>query len=277
MLLAAILATGCASLGGVDDGTSLSRGFINDGKLVNGARLPARGEGYLIPPTWQQRGNNFGTDELVSGVVRVARRVHAEFADATLYVADLSPLRGGRTVWHKSHQTGRDVDLIFYARDADGRPARAPATMIRYGADGKALGGSGLVFDVERNWALVRALLEDPGIEVQHLFVSSPLRQMLLDHAVAVGAEGTLVERAAEVLSQPAHALAHDDHLHVRIYCPASDRGLGCRERGPLRWFKKTYKYIDAHRLWSLMPAEARDQVVVRMCRLLSPGSLELL
>jgi penicillin-insensitive murein endopeptidase len=268
------VASGCAQLGTVSDGTSLARGYCNDGRLVDGVRLPQRGDGYLIPPVWHNRGNNWGTDELVSLVVRAARRVEREAPGSMLYVGDFSPEGGGPKAlgWHRSHQTGRDADLIFFALDAEGKPQRVPGTMYRFGDDGwtRQKGPGRLQFDVDREWVLVRALLEDPVVDVQHLFISAPLRQMLLDHAEKIGESRELIERARLTLQQPVDALPHDDHLHVRIFCPVSDRVLGCRDRGPLRWFKKTYKYLTARKLVAELPEPVREQVVRPFCSLLS-------
>ncbi len=272
-MLAALATTACASLGTVTDGTSLARGYCNGGHLHDGVRLPRVGDGYLIPPVWQHRGNNWGTDELVAIVVRAARRIHAESPEGTLYVGDLSPQQGGASQWHRSHQTGRDVDLIFYALDEQGQPARPPGNMYRYGEDGWTLRigkAPRLQFDVARNWLLVRALLEDPVVDVQHLFISAPLRQLLLDHAERAGEPKELVERARLVMQQPVDALPHDDHLHLRIFCPVSDRALGCRDRGPLRWFKKTYKYLTARKLVATLPEAVREQVVRPFCRMIA-------
>jgi penicillin-insensitive murein endopeptidase len=275
-LAAAVTLPGCAQLGTVTDGTSLARGYSNDGHLVDGVRLPRQGDGYLIPPIWAKRGNNWGTDELVALVVRAARRVQREAPGPLLYVGDFSPQFGSTAAgaWHRSHQTGRDADLIFFAVDEDGKPQPVPNGMYRFGDDGWTRRPPRLRFDVVHEWLLVRALLEDPGVDVQHLFISAPLRQMLLDHADELGEPRELVERARLVLQQPVDALPHDDHLHVRIFCPVSDRALGCRDRGPLRWFKKTYKYLSARRLVAELPDPLREQVLKPFCSLLAASSV---
>jgi penicillin-insensitive murein endopeptidase len=219
---------------------------------------------------WTRRGNNFGTDELVSIVVRAARRVASEQPESILYVGDFAQEHGGPSPYHRSHQTGRDADLIFFALDEQGRPQKVPSGMYKFGADGWTIRGTPrLQFDVVREWLLVRALLEDPVVDVQHLFISAPLRQMLLDHATQLGEPKELVERARLVLQQPIDALPHDDHLHLRIFCPVSDRVLGCRDRGPLRWFKKTYKYLTARKLVATLPDPLRDQMLRPFCSFL--------
>lgn len=274
MPLLVACAAGCAALGPVNDGTSLAYGFANGGMLMNGVRLPAKGDGWQIPPTWAKRGNNFGTDELVSLIVRAARRVQAESPGPPLYVADLSPQFGGRSQWHRSHQTGRDADLIFFTLDENGKPRTTVWGMNKLGDDGwnvsKAQAKAQL--DVARTWLLVRALLEDPLVDVQYLFISNGLKRLLLDHAAALGEPDDLQKRASAVLHQPGgRALPHDDHLHLRIYCPASDRALGCHDNGPLRWFKKSYKYLQARRLAGPRTA-AQAHVARPFCQLLSRG-----
>src|SRR5439155_884487 len=83
---------------------------------------------------------------------------------------------------------GRDLDLIYYAVDERSRPVAPADSMPRYPffdlrarepgpqEHGILFGPfSTRFFDVRRNWALVRALLEDPGIEIQYLFIHARL------------------------------------------------------------------------------------------------------
>lgn len=97
----ALLLAGCPRHGIIDDGTSISYGPSNHGKLMRPARLPSRGDGYWIPPRWSQRGLHYGTDELVALVVHVGRRLARDSPGARVGVADLSLLRGGPSAWHQ--------------------------------------------------------------------------------------------------------------------------------------------------------------------------------
>lgn len=284
-LLAGASAAGCAALGPTGDGTSVAYGFHNAGELIDGVRLPVRGDGYLIPGTWARRGLHYGTEELVALLVRAARRVELEAPGATLYVGDLSPARGGASAWHRSHQTGRDADLIFFAVDEAGHAAPPPAGMLVYGPDGMTAttdrAGKPLAspppprrFDVARNWALVKALLEDPAVDVQYLFIADHLESLLVAHAAATGEPEDLIRRAEAVLHQPGDSAPHDDHLHVRIYCPATDRVVGCRERGPVRWFKKSYKYLASRHLQRLLPPPVAEVLVRPFCHFVASSVL---
>ncbi len=248
----------CAAPGRWTDYTSVSVGQTNEGRIHRPTRMSKRGVGYEVPKTWHERGNLFGTDELVGAIERAAGKVRAD-RRVTLGVADLSPLRGGKTPWHSSHQSGRDVDLIFYAVDERGRSLPPPQVeMVAFDGDGNpfvpkpvlAKGGyqeptwQQRRFDTARNWALVEALLADPAIRVQWIFVSAPLEQRLLGWAERHDRPRWVIEYARQVMKQPSAAAPHDDHFHVRIYCSRADRAAGCVDTGPIwQHEKKTYKY----------------------------------
>jgi hypothetical protein len=85
-------------------------------------------------------------------------------------------------------------------------------------------------FDEKRNWAFVRAVLEDPSHEVRQIFIYAPLRARLLAYASKVGAPRDIRLKAAQAMMQPANALPHDDHFHIRISCPADQVDLGCTD-----------------------------------------------
>jgi penicillin-insensitive murein endopeptidase len=245
--LAVLALGGCASrqvLGG--DG-SVSFGPSNAGALLEAARLPATGAGFRVPTIWRARGLGFGTEELIGLIVGVGAELERTQPGRALAVADLSLRRGGPSAWHRSHQTGRDVDLIYFARDAAGRPVD-PEAMRRFDAAGRttddaATGGAPLVFDDAANWAMVRALVTSTTAEVQYAFISDDLKQRLLDHAEATGEDPAVVAAAAVILRQPGDSLPHDDHVHVRIFCSPTDRELGCEDAGAREWRKKDEKY----------------------------------
>lgn len=222
-LLAAVALGGCAYLGVVGDGTSLAWGPPDEGALVDGRRLPTEGDGFVVPSRWRLRGAQYGTDELVGLITHAGHLVATRSVGDRIGVADLSIGGGGRSSYHRSHQTGRDADLLFMVRDTRGQAVEL-TEMRHFGADGGTVdAGPRLFFDPVRTWIVVRALLEAPGPGVKHLFIYAPLRDQLLDHARAIGEPDSLVAWAGAVLSQPGDSAPHDDHLHVRIYCPEGD------------------------------------------------------
>ncbi|WP_146660453.1 penicillin-insensitive murein endopeptidase [Enhygromyxa salina] len=262
-LVGVAASVGCATPGHWTDYTSVSVGRAAGGRIHRPIEMPTRGPGYKVPATWRERGNQWGTTELVATIERAAANVQQGRRRVTLGVADLSPKRGGKTIWHASHQSGRDVDLIFYAVNEQGRQLPPPEVeMVHFDEDGhpfvprhmRATGyeeptWSQRRFDDANNWALVEALLSDRSIRVQWIFVSSKLEQRLLRWAERHDRPRWVIEYGREVMKQPSARAPHDDHFHVRLYCSRADRELGCTDTGPI-WHheKKTYKYVGPER-----------------------------
>src|SRR5262245_40007677 len=158
-----LVAGGCVGPGFFTDFSSVSLGTFNQGLLRHGRRLPSDGEGYVVPPLWARRGNQFATDELVAAIRRAARRVKREYPGSTLGIGDLSQRGGGDSELHRSHENGRDADLIYFAVDDKGKPVRPADSMPRYGTDLKSMAPvvthnvtfgpfTPRRFDVKRNW-----------------------------------------------------------------------------------------------------------------------------
>jgi penicillin-insensitive murein endopeptidase len=224
---------------------SVSCGAANRGALYGAVLLPRAGVGYVTPEPWWSRGRRYGTAELVGLIMRAAATVEQQHPGGLLGVADLSAENGGVIAGHRSHQSGRDVDLVFYALDPAGSPFAPDQHMAYYGHSGagqyaRAPSFSREIaeryFDLGRNWALVRALLTDGESEVEHIFVSSRVRHWLLDYARQIGEPEDLVMRAARVLRKPKGVDGHNDHMHVRVRCSQDDENLGeCRNENARR------------------------------------------
>lgn len=241
----------CAHHGVVDDGTTISHGWSYDGILKNGLRIPDHGDGYWVPRRWQRRGNLYGTEELVTMLVRVARRVHERGGGHPMGIADLSPPGGGPSPWHRSHQTGRDVDILFFGIDRKGRPLEN-RKMIPFDENGRSreqLGRwrSWVYFDLDRNWLLIKELLREPTVDIQYLYIYLPLKHLLLNHAREIGEPEELIARADALMEQPENSGLHDDHLHVRLYCPENDRAFGCLDA----WQPPWHRTLSVH-AWAL-------------------------
>ena len=166
-----------------------------------------------------------------SAEARASATVAAEHSGSVLLVGDMSAKSGGFISGHRSHRSGRDVDLGFFAVETGGRRREAPELIPfdRFGAGFK--GNRTYMFDAKRNWRLVEALLSDPEAKVQWIFVSDGLKALLLKWALDNGRDVELVRRAASVLHQPSDSAPHDDHFHVRIYC--HPRHPHCQDTGP--------------------------------------------
>jgi penicillin-insensitive murein endopeptidase len=228
------LLAGCAELGVVGDGTSISVGRPNSGRIIDGDRIPSSGEGFFTREIWAARGQRYGTEELIDLLVGVSRRMVPLAGGTRLVVADLSGKGGGPAyAWHRSHQSGRDVDLLYYMRDAQGRPMEADAMHV-FNAYGVARDGTGITVDVPKTWLLVKELLTAPEAPVQWIFMYQPIAAKLIAHAESIGEPEAIVERARKAVKQPGDSARHDDHMHVRVYCSAADRTYGCIDIGPM-------------------------------------------
>lgn len=230
------------------DTASVSCGRVNRGGLAAAGALEAGGPGFVIPEPWRARGLRYGTEELVGMIRRAAAVVARRYPGALLGVADLSRRHGGSAPHHRSHQAGRDVDLIYYALDDAGAPVAPGGCMPSYGPDRRASrchhpqlrDVTPRRFDVARNWSLVRALLTDEHARVRVIFSSLGVRKWLLEHAARVGEPRALIRRAELILMRPPGGRAHTDHMHVRVACTLDDRRRGrCRNDPDLRgrWF----------------------------------------
>jgi penicillin-insensitive murein DD-endopeptidase len=215
---------------------SISCGAANRGALAGARAIPDSGEGYVAPEPWRARGLRYATDELVGLIERAAARVAREYDGALVGVADLSAAQGGAVARHASHQSGRDADLIYYAIDRDGDPFPPDRHMAYYGADGRSVSAeapepAGRIderyFDLQRNWALIAALVTDPDVRVYRIFVSTRVRDWLLAYASAAAMPPDLVARVRSVLSTARDTGTHQDHMHLRIACSADDVAAG--------------------------------------------------
>ena len=206
--------------------TSQSVGTAQNGHLQGGVPLDTNSSLRILPQT-RRNGIHFGTGELVHLLQRSAEAVARDHPGSVLLVGNLSRQDGGDIGPSVSHNSGRDVDVLFYAVDRLGR-GRQPPNFCHYDsdgiADGPATDAGQYEFDAERNWALVRNWLTDPAVVVQWIFVAAHLRNPMLDFALRHHEPESLRLRAARVLVQPRDSSPHADHFHLRIACSAGDK-----------------------------------------------------
>ena len=204
-----------------------------DGQLSRGLRVQ-QSEYVRYVGEYAPAGRFYGTWELVQLMERSARRVAFRLPGARLSIGELSRPGGGRVDGHRSHESGRDVDVGFYVTNTEGKPMYTHA-FADIDARGRGVAPNQyLRFDDARNWELVGKLLTDGDARVQHVFVANHLKQRLLDEARRRSAPAALIERAKAALAQPAQGHPHANHFHVRVYCAPADRGI-CHD-GPPYW-----------------------------------------
>jgi murein endopeptidase len=187
---------------------SISVGFVDEGRLINGEQFPKGEDWIVVSPalTW-------ATKETIEQVMTAIRKVKEQYPEAPpLRVNQMSAREGGYLRPHKSHQSGRDVDLGFYYPTAEPVRERAREKYI----------------DVAKNWALVKALITHT--DVQFILVDRHVIQVLYEHALAAGEDkgwlDSVFRSGKDALVK--HARRHRDHFHMRFYNPRAQE-LGRR------------------------------------------------
>lgn len=185
---------------------SLSVGAPNRGQLIAGVPLEDDEFFHVVHPEAA-----YGTEETIFYLKRAIQQVHTAFPNTPrLYVGHLSREGGGYLSPHKSHQSGRDVDLGFFYKGGE--------NWYRVGTPQN--------LDLPRNWTLVRALITDTDVEM--IFVASYIQRMLESYAISQGEDPAWLEAVFRGTSgRPPllrHAPGHANHFHVRFYCPFAER-----------------------------------------------------
>ncbi len=181
------------------------------GRLVNGVVLPEH-PGYEL----RNPSRSYATEETAEHITRAFDAVLAAHPRSPrTRVHDLSLPEGGPMDDHRSHQSGRDVDIIYYQRRCPGRvcPFRtvAPSEL-----------------DVARTWTLLEHWLRAGTAEL--VFVDHALQAPLYEHARAQGATRGQLSRWFQYPRPPGepvgvirHFPNHRNHVHVRFVCPEGD------------------------------------------------------
>lgn len=182
---------------------AVSIGSTADGVLLNGLRIPDHEDLQLRLPR-SAYGTSHAVEQLVLAVSSF--REHSSYP-LPIPVGSMSRPRGGPIGGHKSHQSGRDVDLRLLRRPD------VPAW--------KETRGSRVQWDAV--WQLVLAFSE---VDVMVIFLDYKAQRRLYRAAKAAGASedelDALIQyprgsRASRGLVR--HSSGHEQHLHVRFGC----------------------------------------------------------
>lgn len=194
----------------------VSHGLTNHGWLENGLQLPRMDDLYLRALPKEQYGTSAVIQHLIDAITEL--RTRHEYK-GQIVIGDLSIKHGGHFPPHKSHQTGRDVDIWLPVRGSRQsnkiRPRDRPQPEQ---ADWLA------------TWHLIDALIGTGAID--RIFLSYHLQEYLRDAAIR---DGNSVEELAEIIQYPArdpyafvrHSPSHTRHIHVRFRCSMRDKQLG--------------------------------------------------
>jgi penicillin-insensitive murein DD-endopeptidase len=225
-----------------------SRGRPNSGWISHAERLRDRGRGWQVLRDDARGGQHWGTARIVSLVQQVARFSASSHGVVPLVVGDISALHGGQIPRHASHRAGRDVDLLFFARDGVTDASILTPEFVRYDREGNSVAWpTPLRFDTPRNWDLIEGVVRAEGVGVTRVFVASWLEQLLVANARSRARPAWVIDRAEQLMHQPGDALPHDDHFHVRVSCAPDERSAGCVDAAPMwPWLAKDWEKGDS-------------------------------
>ena len=181
----------------------LALGTPNAGALVNGVQMPKSDKWIVQDPSC-----GWGTQETVDAIARSIEKVFAEHPGSPpLAIGHISAKRGGHLSPHKSHQSGRDVDLGYY---------HSPPKSVFVRGTEKNL-------DLERTFALIKTIVTQT--ETDLVLVDTSIQRMLVKYALAQGEDEAFVDQLFQVRNKHPrplvrHARGHGNHLHVRFSSP---------------------------------------------------------
>ncbi len=216
-------------------GKSQSIGYYPRGCIQGAVELPIDG------PTWQvmrlSRNRNWGHPSLIQFIERFAQRAAKAAGWHGILVGDLGQPRGGPLPFgHASHQVGLDVDVWFVPM-----PDHRLSRKEREDESAYSLVASDKLHLNPKTWtpahaAFIRTAAEQP--EVQRVLVNAVIKKELCR------LEG---KQHWSWLSKVRPWYGHDDHIHVRLKCPADSphcraqdpppAGDGCAAKNLAFWF----------------------------------------
>ena len=191
-------------------GGGVSIGKPSRGKLVRGVELPERPDLY----TRRKPEEEFGSTHTIAQMLAAFTRFrHDSGYKGQVVIGGISRPRGGRFRPHKSHQSGRDVDI------------RLP---LLPGSQDKKHPTSADV-DWRATWNLMRAFL-DTG-EVEYIFLDYRLQKKIYKAAREAGARREQLDLWLQWPAKPRtnkgvirHVEGHRAHMHVRIRCGPQEK-----------------------------------------------------
>jgi murein endopeptidase len=189
---------------------SKSYGYPHRGRLFRGEPLPASDKYEILYPY-----RTFGTYYTISELRRVFGEYYGRFPDShPLMVGDISFRTGRAMNPHKSHESGRDVD-ISYPRKND------PPNLDRFHYVRRD------ELHVKRTLALMKSFID--GGQVEYVFMDRWFQKMLREEALRQGATKEWVEAVFQYPHWSGgkaiirHAGGHRNHFHIRFKCQETD------------------------------------------------------
>ncbi|MEM9195146.1 MAG: penicillin-insensitive murein endopeptidase [Myxococcota bacterium] len=195
----------------IPESTTVSVGYPYSGRLERGIRMNPH-PGIEL----RDRNRAWGTLETVTWLRGALDEVHNQHRGRTrIRLHDISHRQGGYMAGHRSHQSGRDVDLAYYQRRCGGEACSFRRVNPRD-------------LDAERQWTLFKYWLERDQVDA--IFIDYNLQRPLYEQAREEGASREELHRWFQYprgrsypLGIVRHYDQHRDHIHVRFRCHETD------------------------------------------------------
>lgn len=199
---------------------SLSSGFVRDGRLAYGKRLPAVGPNFIsYSPLWSLVGRTHVHGAVRDVLLESWSQMHRLRPEVRFVFAETGWRSGGNFWPHRTHQNGKSVDLHVPVRDARGQSVSMPTHVwnswgydIEFDRWGVARDeGLRIDFDALAEWLLaIHEAARRHGMRIRRVIFAPELRPQLF----AAGAAGRRVARI--VPFKPGKAwVRHDEHVHI--------------------------------------------------------------
>ncbi len=174
------------------------------GRLINGVQIPPG-------PGWKRKmlPSSYGTTHAVVYLVAALQQFHADSGyGRDLLLGSMSRRHGGPLAGHRSHQSGRDLDIRLPLSEE--HPPWFPIKPWRV--------------DYEALWKLVSILSETGEVEI--IFLDYDLQKTLFKAATKMGIPEDERRRMIQwprgrgaQRGMVRHSSGHEAHIHVRFRC----------------------------------------------------------
>ena len=198
-------------------GSSESIGSPDSGSLRRAVPM-VEGPGRILTA---KKWKSWATDTTISQLDHFFKSWAQNYPEAPpILVGNLSARDGGHLDPHKSHQSGRDVDIAYPTLGQGDPPHWEVMTQAN--------------LDSKRTWQLLMLLRKESKAEV--LFMDRSLQQELdryarANHLIPEAELGRWLQYSQEHGSSAGsgrpfiqHVPGHRDHLHIRLSCPESSK-----------------------------------------------------
>lgn len=194
---------------------AVSLGHPSRGRIRRAKRMPRSPLYSLMLPQYAYAATN-AMAQIQRGIATWRRRTGFK---GDVVISSLSKRRGGRFRPHRSHQSGRDVDIALVAFPGFRSGKKPHHAEVDWGA----------------TWTLIREFIRSG--EVEHIFLNRPLQKKLYETARAMGESDRALRRMFQYPRQGhvprgiiRHEAGHRRHFHVRWSCgPQESRCRGTR------------------------------------------------